>query len=371
MIKKITLSLLSVVVVASTFAQNDAYPTPAYQKDNQNKNFVTVGSAVFTAFVANEIRKSIKKHKAKKEALRLQITPLYGGKYDEIHIKKRYQKVGRVLIDTKTRKIAAFTHYDSLQITPEVLSRSWSIDPLASKYPQWSPYAAFADNPILFVDPDGREIAIKDPNTGKVSIFKPGDPIPGGASQFVKGVYASLNHLVTNGGTASADLIGDLVNDDGYTVTITENTNFGKGETSYSPKQGIAFNPYEGLIVGGENDGNNKQSPSLGLVHELDHANQHRGLLNDLETAKTGGNKDDIKAAKAAITNFWFEGAAAEEERVVSGVEKSTAKSLKEGFRSNYGDVKGIFKTDSPTSTNSGKTSKKEQRQIDKTNKGL
>ena len=32
-----------------------------------------------------------------------------------------------------------------------------SVDPLASKYPQWSPYSAFANNPIMYVDPDGRE----------------------------------------------------------------------------------------------------------------------------------------------------------------------------------------------------------------------
>jgi RHS repeat-associated protein len=32
-----------------------------------------------------------------------------------------------------------------------------SVDPLASKYPQWSPYSAMANNPIMFFDADGRE----------------------------------------------------------------------------------------------------------------------------------------------------------------------------------------------------------------------
>ncbi|TAF43054.1 MAG: hypothetical protein EAZ64_09620 [Sphingobacteriales bacterium] len=31
------------------------------------------------------------------------------------------------------------------------------VDPLASKYPQWSPYSAMANNPIMFFDADGRE----------------------------------------------------------------------------------------------------------------------------------------------------------------------------------------------------------------------
>ena len=35
--------------------------------------------------------------------------------------------------------------------------RWWSVDPLASKYPQWSPYPAFTNNPIMYVDQDGRE----------------------------------------------------------------------------------------------------------------------------------------------------------------------------------------------------------------------
>gem|GEM_PF-6986276 len=33
-----------------------------------------------------------------------------------------------------------------------------SVDPLSDKYPSLSPYAYVANNPILFVDPDGREI---------------------------------------------------------------------------------------------------------------------------------------------------------------------------------------------------------------------
>lgn len=33
----------------------------------------------------------------------------------------------------------------------------WSVDPLAAKYPHISPYAAFANNPIIYVDNDGRE----------------------------------------------------------------------------------------------------------------------------------------------------------------------------------------------------------------------
>jgi len=32
-----------------------------------------------------------------------------------------------------------------------------SVDPLAHEFPSWSPYAAFADNPVYYIDPDGRK----------------------------------------------------------------------------------------------------------------------------------------------------------------------------------------------------------------------
>lgn len=37
------------------------------------------------------------------------------------------------------------------------IGRMWSVDPLAEKYPSMSPYSFGANNPIFYVDPDGRE----------------------------------------------------------------------------------------------------------------------------------------------------------------------------------------------------------------------
>lgn len=37
------------------------------------------------------------------------------------------------------------------------IGRRWQIDPVTSKYPAQSPYAVFANSPIMVYDPDGRE----------------------------------------------------------------------------------------------------------------------------------------------------------------------------------------------------------------------
>lgn len=37
------------------------------------------------------------------------------------------------------------------------IARWWSVDPLAGKYPSWSPYVFALNNPINLTDPDGRE----------------------------------------------------------------------------------------------------------------------------------------------------------------------------------------------------------------------
>ncbi|MCE1189690.1 MAG: hypothetical protein LWX56_11185 [Ignavibacteria bacterium] len=38
--------------------------------------------------------------------------------------------------------------------------RWMSLDPLAKKYPGWSPYAYCKNNPIIFIDPNGKELKV-------------------------------------------------------------------------------------------------------------------------------------------------------------------------------------------------------------------
>ena len=51
------------------------------------------------------------------------------------------------------------------------LRRFTSVDPLASKYPGWSPYVYCLDNPMKFVDPDGRDVAFAVSRTERTKNF--------------------------------------------------------------------------------------------------------------------------------------------------------------------------------------------------------
>ena len=88
---------------------------------------------------------------------------LSNGIFDEVHEPKLIEQYNHTLLNTQTRKISKFvasdTLYNKYNFDPVVFA--WCIDPLAAKYPYLSPYVAFADNPILFFDNDGRKIFIE------------------------------------------------------------------------------------------------------------------------------------------------------------------------------------------------------------------
>jgi len=91
---------------------------------------------------------------------------LSAGMFDEEHRPQKFMQYGRTILDTETGRITKIIKVDSAtgyKVDPVVFALS--IDPLASKYPMWSPYSAFANNPVRYTDTDGREPI--DPRTGK------------------------------------------------------------------------------------------------------------------------------------------------------------------------------------------------------------
>ena len=237
---------------------------------------------------------------------------------------------------------------------------NWKIDPLYAKYPMVSSYA-FADNsPIVLVDVDGREITIyyTDQTTGKEvpAIFKPGDEAPSGADQFVKDVYSSLNHLYQEAGANAQGLIQRLVDADQNIVVEKGKVNSTSGNKN---EAFVIFNTQEGLKTNTPNPitGNDIQSPALGLLHELDHAEKYFELYDKVLSAKATGDSKLIKEAQNNLDDFFKDIKLAEENRVTEGSETKAALMLGQGIRKADGDKTAydgwlkVVKTISPTST--------------------
>lgn len=84
---------------------------------------------------------------------------LSDGRYNEFFTNDKIVQIGTVLLNTETNKITAFVEEDTAKVNylSELSSRWLSIDPLAAKYPQVSPYVYVKNNPIIRIDPDGKE----------------------------------------------------------------------------------------------------------------------------------------------------------------------------------------------------------------------
>nr|MBA2583275.1 hypothetical protein [Bacteroidota bacterium] len=101
------------------------------------------------------------------------------------------------------------------------LGRRWNVDPLTHEMASWSPYSSFFNNPIKFIDADGR---------------KPGDPPTGGDKPKVKIVQkseisASIGPQAGLGGSAfGVDLT--IVNFNIFKITVTETIDLKTGESN-------------------------------------------------------------------------------------------------------------------------------------------
>ncbi|TRX61455.1 hypothetical protein FNH22_05215 [Fulvivirga sp. M361] len=92
------------------------------------------------------------------------ISTLSQGKYSEDFTSDSLVQVGSVMLNRVTGKIVSFITYDTMysehSLDPQLISRFMSQDPLGEKFYPLSPYNYVANNPILFVDPDGRELVV-------------------------------------------------------------------------------------------------------------------------------------------------------------------------------------------------------------------
>ena len=92
------------------------------------------------------------------------------------------------------------------------VQRFLSVDPLAAKYPHQSPYAAFNNNPIYYIDPDGKEGIGAVDHTNKTITIKAVYFLEIGKSGFNADNYKQLQG------------VNATLNSQGYTVTDETNS---------------------------------------------------------------------------------------------------------------------------------------------------
>ena len=74
-------------------------------------------------------------------------------------LRKRYRKATGFASSGKERDSeTGFSYFGARYYDSDLMTGWLSVDPMADKYPNISPYAYCAWNPVKLVDPDGREI---------------------------------------------------------------------------------------------------------------------------------------------------------------------------------------------------------------------
>jgi Effector protein len=263
--------------------------------------------------------------------IKVKVLTLSNGKYQESFPNDTLIQIGSVMFNRITGQIESVvitdTLYSEYSLQPEVVSRWLSIDPLAAKYPDYSPYNFAIDNPIIFVDPDGQDIIIAIKGTGD--------------DFATREMYFGQLKLLTNdelamdvkgnitivkkkeggrhdGTLLIRNLIEGVSQDDGsvkeYTVTIVNGIGNGtvavdasganttdaiansQNGTGTSSKVIFDINNEGNFVL--NQDGTTGRPTQLGLAHELIHAENNMQGVNENNIETDVIDPDDKKGEK-------------------------------------------------------------------------
>lgn len=236
------------------------------------------------------------------------------------------------------------------------------MDPLAEKYRGIGSYVYVANNPINFIDPDGRDIKIyynqrrnaKGELVANHWTFNGKNANTAPDNQFVKDFLAAYNYNTRNGG-------GDNIKRaafDSYRYELFEiEPMISASASNLNGRNIVKWNPLTGLQTADDDI----LSPATILEHEFDHAIARQHDLEGFYKRANKGMKDYTDA---------------EEYRVITGSETKTAKANGEissnKAQSRYSHSSGFHvPVQSPTSTKIRNTKERNKSNITEIVKGL
>lgn len=240
--------------------------------------------------VANCVHSQNTKNPFQKFGYDVLTATLSKGEFEEFHDLSEIVEIGSVLYNTKTKEIVKILEQDSTTIDIPAATAAMSIDPHCERYYWISPYVYAANNPIKFVDPDGRDIWLyyeDDEGKEQKMLYTAGMNYSGNNS-FVSNTISYLNALNDNGGST---MLGELISSSNSFNFKNQLPTDSKGNIIQDALQFDGFDSGGGNIYAGAlmSSGRSQYSNIENVSHELFHGLQHEkgqggaSIFNEVE----------------------------------------------------------------------------------------
>lgn len=82
------------------------------------------------------------------------------GEFEEFHDKADVVEIGSIYFNSKTKKVVGYLNEEKEKAEVATATSAMSVDPHCEKYYWISPYAYALNNPVKYVDPDGKDAKV-------------------------------------------------------------------------------------------------------------------------------------------------------------------------------------------------------------------
>ena len=198
------------------------------------------------------------------------------GEYAEFHDQKDIVEIGSVLFNTKTNEVVALLGEGETTIDISSATTAMTIDPFCEKYYWISPYAYVANNPLKYIDPDGRKIVLTVGNkqytyTGQGLVNQNGTKMVLNSNTHIGRVVGAYNAIMNSGDKVLTGKLQHLIN--------SENTHIVKGELASKSKVNAGT---KGTTVS-QDEANIKAGIGIGSTTQFSMSKEEKAKLKNNE----------------------------------------------------------------------------------------